>query len=98
MIDMVNEQYHWGVAMDGEVWKHLENYNGEPHESWVELAEKYKQKIKENAWDNGVLNVSYNKARLEPEVLKDATKASKPFKQIEVPLGQLCYDRYRGWL
>jgi hypothetical protein len=97
MIDMVDTNYHWGITMDSEVWKHLENYNGEPHEKWVTLAERYKQKIRNIERNNkGDIVETFNKADLIGYVISDATRASKPFKQVEVPLGQLCYDRYRS--
>jgi hypothetical protein len=98
MVDMVEEKYHWGKVFTNEDYKHLKNYNGQPSDKWVELAENYRRKIKEVTWNGNVLKETFHKDRLKDLVLKDATVASQPFKQVEIPLGQLCYDRYRSWV
>jgi hypothetical protein len=99
MVDMVEDEFHWGNQIDDEVWHHLLNYNGEPHEKWVTLAEKYRREITSRDMnDAGIRTETLDKTKLFDAVYKDAKKGAKPFKQIAIPLGQLCYDRYRNWL
>lgn len=99
MVDMVEPEFHWGNQIDDEVWNHLLNYNGEPHEKWVTIAEKYRREITVREWDDeAVITETLDKTKLFDAVYKDAKKGAKPFKQVAIPLGQLCYDRYRNWL
>jgi len=76
-------------------------------EHWFTLAENYKFKIKVSTYDHfmketgGGYDTKYthvfHKERLSRYVHGDLYKIVKPLKAVEVPLGQLCKDRYKSW-
>lgn len=99
MYDIVEPKRHWRNMFTTSLVGHLLKYDQNPHPEWVEMAEEYKARTREAFWDeNRNWKEFYNKNKLLENVLHDATIAFKPFKVIEVPLGNLAYDRYRSWI
>lgn len=62
---------------------------------WYNLAQGYKAQSRR--WDYGNNGHEYSETRLEHNVLKDLYMLTKPFKTIEVPLGEIAHDRYKNW-
>jgi hypothetical protein len=68
-------------------------------DSWLLMTESYKRhltyskRLENGTWSENILW----KEDLTKELLKDLYKVAKPFKKIEVPLGQLCIDKYKAW-
>jgi hypothetical protein len=71
-------------------------------ESWFELVEIYKRKIKEISYHNDPTRgftekTEYKKHLLADKIHNNAYRLLKPFEITEVPIGELCYDKYRNW-
>jgi hypothetical protein len=73
--------------------------DGNIHDEWLGLVENYKHRIfyskklsdstwtKNQVWREDLPNILYT----------DLFAVAKPCKEIEVPLGELCIDRYKSW-
>jgi len=67
-------------------------------DAWLLMTERYKRKLTysrrvDGNWEDQRLH----KDNLPKAILKDLYEIVKPCKNIEVPLGQLCIDRYKSW-
>ena len=67
-------------------------------DAWLSMTERYKRKITyskrvNNEWQPQRVC----KEDLPKVLLKDLYSIVKPCKTIEVPLGQVCIDRYKSW-
>lgn len=61
---------------------------------WFSLAEGYKAQSRSWSYDDGY---TFREEAVERNVLKDLYRLTKPFKTIEVPLGEIAHDRYKNW-
>lgn len=111
MSDVVEEKYAWGnpilrsIDEDKphevtpqrvmEVFKPSDTVP----DAWLLMVEKYKRKV---TYSKRLLDGTWSDNRVFKEdlpkvLLKDLYEVVKPCKAIEVPLGQLCIDRYKSW-
>lgn len=98
MLPLVEAKYQWAASLGGAHWEDfvtLKNPDEIP-ESWLRAVSHYASRLGYYDWKNKV-HVT-NEKGLIPMIQREAYKAAKPFKVEVVPLGELSYDRYRGWV
>jgi hypothetical protein len=84
----------------GEVFKHGE---GDIPEHWFIMLQRYKYRIDNHKWrfNPEIGKHEYvrvlEKHKLMKTICDDVFAIAKPCKDIEVPLGKACVDRYRKW-
>jgi len=62
---------------------------------WLTMVERYKSKITYRNYQEK--EQIEHRGELENVIAKDLFELAKPCKAIEVPLGQVCIDRYKKW-
>ena len=98
MLPLVEAKYQWGASLGGAHWEDfvtLKNPDEIP-EAWLKAVSHYASRLSQYDWKNKV-NI-LNEKGLIPMIQREAYKAAKPFKVEAIPLGELSYDRYRGWV
>lgn len=98
MLPLVEAKYQWGASLGGAHWEDfvtLKNPEEIP-ESWLRAVAHYASRLGYYDWKNKVQVT--NEKGLIPMIQREAYKAAKPFKVEPVPLGELSFDRYRGWV
>jgi len=97
MLPLVEAKYQWGNTLDAhwEDFVTLKNPDEIP-ESWLKAVAHYASRLGRYDWKNKVQVV--NEKGLIPMIQREAYKVAKPFNVEPVPLGELSYDRYRGWV
>ena len=111
MCDIVDSQWEYGnpiyKALAGDVQDAVvkpeqaralfkPKEDGSVPDEWLRMVERYKHKITRRyyrAKDADALE----RYKLGNEVCKDLFSLAKPCKTIEVPIGTLTNDRYKGW-
>ena len=97
MLPLVEPKYQWGTTLGGAKWEEFVQLKDEEiPESWLTAVAHYASKL--NRYDWNTKTYFRNEAGLIPMIQREAYKAAKPFKVEIVPLGELSYDRYRGWV
>jgi len=87
-----------GVSPD-EVVAWFKPIDGNIPDGWLNMVEQYKRQITnsrrlaDGTWSG---NKEWRE-ELPKVVAKDLFELAKPCKAIEVPLGELCIDRYKSW-
>jgi len=111
MVDMVDDKYvgYWQNPItlacqeldidEHDMFKQVDD-NAPQH--WFAIAESYKYLIKNERYDwtdrqNPKSIVTYHKEKLPKLLNKHAYELFKPVKEVEVPLGKMCKDRYKSW-
>lgn len=102
MIDLVEtDKYCRGNPLEHIPLEVL--FKQDPDESWFELVEIYKRLIKDSSWvfDNAIgqttRTVEYKKHLLNKKIYDHIYRKVKPFRITEVPIGELCYDKFKNW-
>ena len=98
MLPLVEAKYQWGSTLGGSHWEDfvtLKNPNEIP-ESWLTAVGHYASRLSRYDWTTRTHVL--NEAGLIPMIQREAYKSARPFKVEPVPLGELSYDRYRGWV
>lgn len=103
MIDLVEDEkrtYRHNVLKDMP----LEIlFKQEPDESWFEFVEIYKWLIRQtNVVGDPITKqyrqiTEYKKQYLNRYIYNHLYRKVKPFKITEVPIGELCYDKFKNW-
>lgn len=97
MLPLVEPKYQWGTTLGGAKWEEFMQTEGdEIPESWLTAVAHYASRL--NQYDYTTRTYTMNEKGLIPMIQREAYKAAKPFKVEVVPLGELSYDRYRGWV
>jgi hypothetical protein len=110
MSDVVEAGYRWGNPIINSI-RPDDNDKATPQEvievfkqtdtvpdAWLLMTERYKRKITYSKRVNGEWqDERVCKEDLPKLLLKDLYAIVKPCKSIEVPLGQVCIDRYKSW-
>ena len=91
---IIGEDNWRGVSPD-EVVALFKPTDGNIPNEWLGMVEKYKQKITYRTYHEQ--SIVEHRDELEKVLIKDLFELAKPCKAIEVPLGQLCIDRYKSW-
>lgn len=103
MIDLVEDEKR---TYSDNVLKHMPLeilFKQDPDESWFQFVEIYKWLIRHNNYirDNDTgqhrQTVEYKKQYLNRHIYKHLYRKVKPFKITEVPIGELCYDKFKNW-
>lgn len=82
---------------DEDLFKH------DPDDKWLELVEIYKNRIKQSTgWYDYTKKqhfhtIEYHKHRLNAIFYKHLYQRMKPLDIHEVPLGKICYDKFKNW-
>jgi hypothetical protein len=111
MCDVVEPKYDYGNTIKASVspenqhkatpdmvWEVFKPSDTIP-DAWLLMVERYKRtltyskRLEDGTWSS---NKTWRED-LPKELLKDLYEAVKPCKEIEVPLGELCVDRYKSW-
>lgn len=80
--------------------------DGNAPEHWFTFAEHYKYRIQKTSYDyfripeggyRSETTTVYHKKKLSRFIHQDLYSIVKPVKEVEVPLGQVCKDRYKSW-
>jgi hypothetical protein len=96
MIDLIEtDKYHSGNPLDDIPIDILFKHDAD--QVWFELVEKYKRMIKNEYYNFGRHTIEYNKKSLNKYIYNHLYRKVKPFKLVEVPIGELVYDKYRSW-
>ena len=95
MSGLVDKQWSWDKRIkDSEdySWEDLIKLNddGSTPEDWLEMVQHYKHTA--STYYDG-----FCEKRMRKQILNTLYALAKPCKEIEIPLGQTCYDKYRGW-
>ena len=95
MCQLVDAKWKWGnplVTDDTYTWedKLKMNDDGSYPEDWLPMLENFKHRA--TSYWNG-----FNEKSLRRIIINDLYSVAKPCKEIEVPLGKPCYDRYGKW-
>jgi len=85
----------WRSVSPDEVMALFKPNEGNIPDSWLDMVEKYKYKITYRTYHEQA--TVEHRGKLEKIITKDLFELAKPFKAIEVPLGQVCIDRYKSW-
>lgn len=77
-------------------------FKQEVAESWFQLVELYKNRIKNTIYYRDehkgfTEKTEYKKHLLKNKIYDHAYRIFRPFEIIEVPIGELCYDKYKNW-
>jgi hypothetical protein len=97
MLPLVEPKYMYGSALDAhwEDFVTLKNPDEIP-ESWLKAVSHYADRLARYDWSTKVNTV--NEKGLIPMIQRQAYRAAQPFDVELVPLGELSYDPYRGWI
>jgi len=111
MSDIVEDQWHYGnpisrAVNDGEhgnvtpeqavtLFKPLTD--GSVPDGWLTLVESYKHRITRSYYYGNKPTPQEERARLPKAIEHDLFGIVKPVTAIEIPLGQVCIDRYKKW-
>lgn len=102
MIEIVeNETYKSGNPLNLLSAEQL--FKQEPDESWFQLVEIYKRSISDYDWiydpntKQSEKITKYNKHLLKQKIYNHLYRKMKPFKITEVPIGEVCYDKFKNW-
>ena len=80
--------------------------DGNAPEHWFTFAEHYKYRIQKTSYNHfripeggyrAETTTVYHKNKLSRFIHRDLYSIVKPVKEVEVPLGQVCKDRYKSW-
>ena len=98
MLPLISEPRRaWGEVL-GANWEDfvtLKNPNEIPEE-WLTAVSNYAEKLNRYDWETKTYKT--NEKGLIPRIQREAYRIEKPFEVEVVPLGELSYDPYRGWL
>jgi hypothetical protein len=111
MVDLVEPKYlgYWQnpityICKNLDLDEHdvFKQVGDDTPEHWFLLAEHYKHLITDERYDwtdrqNPQVVSTMNKEKLPKLINKHSYALFKPVKEIEVPLGQMCKDRYKSW-
>jgi len=109
MVDMVEPKYigSWENALASATKnipkdKVFKLVDGDAPSHWFELAEYYKKKVEDVSWaydhrKTSTRTVTYHTNKISAKLNKDIYQLVKPFKQVAVPLGEMCKDNYKSW-
>jgi hypothetical protein len=64
-------------------------------DGWIDMVERYKQKI--TRYDYQTRSHTHLRHKLSNEICKDLFHLVRPCKTTEVPVGTLSHDRYKQW-
>jgi hypothetical protein len=97
MLPLVEPKYNYRATLDThwEDFVTLKNPNEIP-ESWLTLVSHYADRLARYNWETKVNTV--NEKGLIPMIQRQAYRMAQPFDVEVVPLGELSYDPYRGWI
>jgi hypothetical protein len=95
MSGLVESKYRWGHHIHTDhtyTWedKLKLNEDGSVPEFWLEMVEHYKHRAT-RYWSG------YDEKTMRRHILRDLYENGKPCVEVEVPLGQPCYDKFRSW-
>ena len=85
----------WRSVFPDEVMSLFKPSEGNIPDSWLDMVEKYKYKITYRTYHEQA--TVEHRGELEKAITKDLFELVKPCKAIEIPLGQVCIDRYKSW-
>lgn len=97
MLPLVEPKYSYGSSL-GNHWEDfvtLKNPDEIP-ESWLRAVSHYAHRLTRYNWSTRTNTL--NEAGLIPMIQKEAYREAKPFHVEPVPLGELSFDRYKGWV
>lgn len=113
MSPVAESEYGWGNPIIRAVLGENEYREVKPHEAvelfkqtegkipdgWFTMVEIYKNRITTNKRlpDGDWSGSKEWREDLPRHIAQDLFQLAKPCKEIEVPLGQLCIDRYKSW-
>ena len=86
---------NWRTVLPDEVMTLFKPTDGNIPDAWLTMVEKYKHRITYRTYHEQA--TTEHRGELEKKMTKDLFKLVKPCKAIEVPLGQVCIDRYKSW-
>ena len=102
MIDIVeNDKYCSGNPLYNIPLETL--FKQDPDQTWFELVEVYKRRIKDTNYVRDpitrelIYTTEYKKHNLKKHIYNNLYRKVKPFKITEVPIGELCYDKFANW-
>lgn len=102
MIDIVEtEKYCRGNPLEDMPLEVM--FKQDPDESWFELVEVYRRLIRDRNYiydlntKEGREVIDYKKHLLNRKIYNHIYRRVKPFKITEIPIGELCYDKYANW-
>ena len=64
-------------------------------DGWINMVERYKQKI--TGYDYQTRSNTHLRHKLPKEICKDLFQLVRPCKTTEVPIGTLSHDKYKQW-
>jgi len=97
MLPLVEPKYSYASSLD-QHWEDfvtLKNPDEIP-ESWLRAVSHYAHRLNNYNWSTRT-NV-LNEKGLIPMIQREAYRMAKPFHVEPVPLGELSFDRYKGWV
>ena len=97
MLPLVEPKYSYGSVLDvhWEDFVTLKNPDEIP-ESWLTAVSHYADRLARYDYTTRISTV--NEKGLIPMIQRQAYRAAQPFDVEPVPLGELSYDPYRGWI
>jgi hypothetical protein len=98
MLPLVEPKYQWGSSLGGSHWEDfvtLKNPDEIP-ESWLRAVAHYASRLHRYDWHTRTHML--NESGLIPMIYREAYREAKPFHVEPVPLGELSFDRYKGWV
>ena len=97
MLPLVEPKWNYsaGLNQHWEDFVTLKNPNEIP-EAWLTTVAHYAQRLSRYDYTTRISTI--HEAGLLPMIQREAYKAAKPFDVEPVPLGELSYDTYRGWV
>lgn len=97
MLPLVEAKHNYRATLDAhwEDFVTLKNPDEIP-ESWLTAVAHYAYRLNKYDWTTRTHTI--NEAGLIPMIQREAYKLAQPFKVEPVPLGELSFDRYKGWV